>query len=60
MRKTVLLIGLAGVLATAPAIANAQPGYASPDCYSKRVTGTVLGGLGGGAIGAARRRPGSR
>jgi hypothetical protein len=53
VRKTVLLIGLAGALAAAPVIANAQPGYGSRDCYSKRVTGTVLGGLGGGAIGAA-------
>jgi hypothetical protein len=46
VRKTFLLVGLAGVLAASPAMAD-------PACYSKRVTGAVLGGLGGGAIGAA-------
>src|SRR6185312_16460042 len=53
VRKTLLLFGLAGALAAAPAVASAQPGYFSPDCQSKRIAGTVLGGLGGGAIGAA-------
>ena len=45
MRKTLMVVGLAGALA-APSLAYAN-------CHSARVTGAVLGGLGGGAIGAA-------
>ena len=52
MRKTLLLVGLAGTL-SAPCLANAQPIFASSDCWHHRVAGTVLGGVGGGAIGAA-------
>ena len=54
MRKTLLFMSLAGVLVAAPTIASAQPGgYYHGECRDKRITGTVLGGLGGGAIGAA-------
>lgn len=58
MRKTVLLISLAGALAAAPSLASADPYYVDGyyghgDCWGHRVAGTVLGGLGGGAIGAA-------
>jgi len=45
MRKTFLAIGLVGALA-APSLANAT-------CQGTKATGTVLGGLGGGIIGAA-------
>ena len=45
MRKTYLAIGLVGALA-APSLANAT-------CQGTKATGTVLGGLGGGIIGAA-------
>ena len=53
MRKTLLLMGLAGTLSSPPSLANAQPLFASTDCWHHRVAGTVLGGVGGGAIGAA-------
>src|SRR5689334_21533755 len=60
MRRMFLLVGLAGALAAAPSLASADPdygyGYGSYGhgaCWHKRVAGTVLGGLGGGAIGAA-------
>jgi|SRR6185312_9072387 len=45
MRNTLLAIGLVAV-AAAPTLAHAN-------CHSRRVTGAVLGGLGGGALGAA-------
>jgi len=45
MRKTFLALGLVGALA-APSLANAT-------CQGTKATGTVLGGLGGGIIGAA-------
>lgn len=44
MRKTSLAIGLVAALA-APSLANAT-------CHGTKVTGAVLGGLGGGIIGA--------
>jgi len=50
MRNTLLLVGLAGALAAPPSLANAQPFHS---CWGHRVAGTVLGGVGGGAIGAA-------
>ena len=53
MRKTLLLMGLAGALSAAPSLANAQPLFPGADCWRHRVGGTVLGGVGGGAIGAA-------
>lgn len=52
MRKTLLLMGLAGAVAAAPSLASAQPLFPS-SCWGHRVAGTVLGGVGGGAIGAA-------
>jgi hypothetical protein len=45
MRRTLLAIGLVSAVA-APSLAYAN-------CHSRKVTGAVLGGLGGGAIGAA-------
>ena len=47
MRKLLLLLGLAGVLSTAPAAANAAP------CYTHRVAGTLLGSSGGALIATA-------
>ena len=44
MRNTLLVVGLVGALA-APSLANAT-------CQGTKATGTVLGGLGGGIIGA--------
>jgi hypothetical protein len=45
MRKTLLVAGLIGALG-APTLAHAS-------CHSRKVTGAVVGGLGGGIIGAA-------
>ena len=53
MRKTLLLMGLAGTVSVSPSLANAQPFFPGGDCWHHRVAGTVLGGVGGGAIGAA-------
>jgi hypothetical protein len=45
MRKTLLVMGLAGVLA-APSLAEAN-------CHHAKVAGAVIGGISGGALGAA-------
>ena len=45
MRKTLLVAGLIGAVAA--------PSFADASCHSRKVTGAVIGGLGGGAIGAA-------
>ncbi len=44
MRRTLLVMGLVGAMAA--------PSLAWADCHSRKVTGAVVGGLGGGAIGA--------
>lgn len=49
MRKTLLALGLAATVA-APSLAHAS-------CHGRKVTGAVLGGLGGGAIGATASLP---
>jgi hypothetical protein len=55
MKRSVLMLGVAGALAvcalTAPATANAS-------CADRRVTGTVLGGIGGALIGNSISRGG--
>ena len=53
VRKTLLLMGLTGVLAAPPSLGAAQPYPLVHSCWGHRVAGTVLGGVGGGAIGAA-------
>ena len=52
MRKTLLLMGLAGAVAASPSLASAQPLFGN-SCWGHRVAGTVLGGTGGAAIAAA-------
>jgi hypothetical protein len=55
MKRSVLMLGVAGALAicalTVPATANAS-------CTDRRVTGTVLGGIGGALIGNSISRGG--
>jgi hypothetical protein len=55
MKRSVLMLGVAGALAicavTIPATANAS-------CADRRVTGTVLGGIGGALIGNSISRGG--
>jgi hypothetical protein len=45
MRKTLLVIGLAGVVAT--------PSLAEAHCHHAKVAGAVIGGITGGSLGAA-------
>lgn len=51
MRKTVVIPGLAALLALPLLVAPADAGAAT--CHSRKVTGTVLGGVGGAVLGNA-------
>jgi uncharacterized protein YcfJ len=51
MRRTLMIAGLAAVVA-APSIASART-YCEQQAHDRRVTGTVLGGIGGALVGGA-------
>jgi uncharacterized protein YcfJ len=51
MRRTLLVVGLAAAVA-APSVAGART-YCEQRAHDRRVTGTVLGGLGGALVGGA-------
>jgi hypothetical protein len=51
MRRTLMVLGLAAAVA-APSLANAGS-YCGQRAHDRRVTGTVLGGVGGALIGGA-------
>jgi uncharacterized protein YcfJ len=48
MRRILLITSLMAGIAAAPSVASAQS-----DCHNRRVTGTVLGAVGGGLLGNA-------
>ena len=51
MRRTLMVLGLAAAVA-APSLASARS-YCEQRAHDRRVTGTVLGGVGGALIGGA-------
>jgi uncharacterized protein YcfJ len=51
MRRTLMVLGLAAVVAT-PSLASARS-YCEQRAHDRKVTGTVLGGVGGALIGGA-------
>lgn len=51
MRRTLLVVGLAAAVA-APSVAGART-YCEQRAHDRRVTGTVLGGVGGALVGGA-------
>ena len=51
MRRTLMVMGLAAAVAT-PSLASASS-YCEQRAHDRRVTGTVLGGVGGALIGGA-------